>query len=1251
MPRATYGPRVKARTKRVLELLLRYANQELDLDVPLDVPCRWQDDTPDAPTLVVQTSLRAIQEIGQHLHPDAPLTKGQIRESLRRLEDFLGWLEDYRVHQRGTEAWHFALHLPAKETKAVLAAADQQWEALRSPKSDPEASAQGDKNDTESENPPHPSGLITGVPFQAPPLPLYFVERPEPCQAVKAYLLEHTPQRTGTLVVSAIQGLGGIGKSVLAAALAHDIEVQTRFCDGILWTTLGQQPDILSSLSGWIQDLGDHSYKPTTPASASAHLRTLLHDKRMLLVVDDVWDPSHADPFRVGGSDCCVLVTTREARLQGCLRYDLDVMTPEQALALLSHAIQEDLAETAIQQALELAKAVAYLPLALELAAAQIEDGATWTELLEALQQEIADLDVLDIQGFGFQSQGSKQRNLSLLASFNLSLKRLPPEQLTQFAWLGVLPEDITLTETMAATLWEMKPPQARTLLRFFKSRALLLSGSRQLDQTLGYRLHDLMHDVARHLLVSDPQVSQPGTLPGLGLTLPQAHQALLERYRRKLQQGLWHTIPSDGYIHAHLTWHLEQAERVDEIHQLLQETTPNGKNGWYQACQELGQVAGFISDIARGWRLAETHFAEAPAKSLGLQCRYALMKGSLNTLMGTIPPELIAVLVSEGIWQPAQGLAHLQQVPKPWRQVYIFKFLLPHIPDSLLTETLQIVRSIRDQRRRSEMLINLSRRMPELRAEALQRVHTIPEDFQRAISLGYVATYKPHLWPQVLNEVKGSRPERDQGSILRELVEIMPEDVLNDAWQMTTTIQDPYARAIGMAAIASLNPAFIKEALASSLETARQIKNVYRRAWSLSALATLDAALWPEAIAEIRKIEHEFAQARLIKNLAPDFPPDVVSVMIDIGRAIQDERRRVIALGALSVRKPALWPEVLADTQLIRDGDRLVKALVGLSTRVEMVGTMALTMTESIEPDYEQAMAYTALAERQPQWWPKAREATFAIQNACYRAVAFNELATEMPEIWPHALEASRSFQHAFDRAQLLSDLACKMPQLWPETIDAIGELWFERQQSQLIYRAILDVPTDVLPDLATLVEGIRDEFERLLALSALAIRMPEKRPEALNMLDGLKLQAEYPDHQAVVAMALGAFAIFEHISWAEVLTVIQGIQDENWRAQVVQNMATLFPQDLLLEVVTLIFQIQAEYYRAYALLEVLPRLDLSEQPHPQWGEMLQTLASLFREEMLELMPALADSIFALGGEAAIVEVAQAIRDVGQQW
>ncbi|NEO67891.1 MAG: hypothetical protein F6J98_49155, partial [Moorea sp. SIO4G2] len=81
---------------------------------------------------------------------------------------------------------------------------------------------------------------------QIPPLPPYYVERPEVSQRLKQILLSQETARAGTLVVSAIYGLGGIGKSTLAAALAHDKEVQSHFTDGIFWATLGQQPDILS---------------------------------------------------------------------------------------------------------------------------------------------------------------------------------------------------------------------------------------------------------------------------------------------------------------------------------------------------------------------------------------------------------------------------------------------------------------------------------------------------------------------------------------------------------------------------------------------------------------------------------------------------------------------------------------------------------------------------------------------------------------------------------------------------------------------------------------------------------------------------------------------------------------------------------------------------------------------------------------------------------------------------------------------
>lgn len=103
------------------------------------------------------------------------------------------------------------------------------------------------------------------MPFHAlPSIPRHFVPRSQPIDQVKKYLLSDEESLPGTLVLSAICGLGGIGKSVLASAIAHDSEIQERFSDGILGVTLGQDPDILSALGGWIQALHNFTYKPTT---------------------------------------------------------------------------------------------------------------------------------------------------------------------------------------------------------------------------------------------------------------------------------------------------------------------------------------------------------------------------------------------------------------------------------------------------------------------------------------------------------------------------------------------------------------------------------------------------------------------------------------------------------------------------------------------------------------------------------------------------------------------------------------------------------------------------------------------------------------------------------------------------------------------------------------------------------------------------------------------------------------------------
>ncbi len=523
--------------------------------------------------------------------------------------------------------------------------------------------------------------------FQAPPLPTYYVDRPEYTKDLKNRLLAELPD-TGSLVVSVIHGLGSVGKSILATALAYDVEVQAHYSDGILWATLGQQPDVLSLLSGWVQALGDYDFKPTSVEAATTHLRTLLHDKAILLVVDDAWETKHAQAFSVGGSRCQVLVTTREGAIAdalGASTYSLDVMEPEQAMELLTKKLERDLKDVERQPAADLAKAVGYLPLALELAVAQVVSNVSWATLLKDIQGEIARLKTFDRPGSTGSSDEASLKKLSLTASFNLSIQRLEEPDRENFTWLGVLPEDATITDKMVVTLWDLDGERdASYILEELRSKALLLPGVTLGDETRTYRLHDLLHDLARNLLTAPTKPKRRGDLPGLGLKLVDAHTRFLERYKEKTKNGQWHTLPDDGYIHQRLTWHFEKALKTEEIHELLQEETESGHNGWHEACDRLGQSANFVIDIARAWRLAEEIYKENPSKSIGLQCFYALITASLNSLAANLPNDLLIALVNKKVWTPNQGLAYALQSSNPSQKADSLTALANHLPPDL---------------------------------------------------------------------------------------------------------------------------------------------------------------------------------------------------------------------------------------------------------------------------------------------------------------------------------------------------------------------------------------------------------------------------------------------------------------------------------------------------------------------------------------------------------------------------------------
>ncbi len=85
-----------------------------------------------------------------------------------------------------------------------------------------------------------------------------------------------------------LQGMGGIGKSVLASALAHRPEVRRAFPDGVYWVTLGQEPNVADLQRGMARALGDDGLFTGVDAGQEK-LRELLGTRAALLVLDDVW--------------------------------------------------------------------------------------------------------------------------------------------------------------------------------------------------------------------------------------------------------------------------------------------------------------------------------------------------------------------------------------------------------------------------------------------------------------------------------------------------------------------------------------------------------------------------------------------------------------------------------------------------------------------------------------------------------------------------------------------------------------------------------------------------------------------------------------------------------------------------------------------------------------------------------------------------------------------------------------------------
>ncbi|MFC8277830.1 BTAD domain-containing putative transcriptional regulator [Streptomyces sp. NPDC057271] len=289
------------------------------------------------------------------------------------------------------------------------------------------------------------------------------------------------------MAVSALAGIGGVGKTTLAVHVAH--EARPHFPDGQLYVDLqgagarAAAPETV--LGAFLRALGTpDSAIPDSLDERAALYRSTLDGRRVLVLLDNARDAAQIRPLLPGTAGCAALVTSRirMVDLAGAHLVDLDVMSPEEALQLFTRIVGEERVSAEREAALDVVAACGFLPLAIRIAASRLAARRTWTVAVLAakLADERRRLDEL------------QAGDLAVKATFELGYGQLEPAQARAFRLLGLADgPDISLAA--AAAVLDLELHDAEDLLEALVDTSLLESAAPG-----RYRYHDLVRLYAR---------------------------------------------------------------------------------------------------------------------------------------------------------------------------------------------------------------------------------------------------------------------------------------------------------------------------------------------------------------------------------------------------------------------------------------------------------------------------------------------------------------------------------------------------------------------------------------------------------------------------------------------------------------------------------------------------------------------------------------------------------------------------------
>jgi DNA-binding SARP family transcriptional activator len=335
------------------------------------------------------------------------------------------------------------------------------------------------------------TGAARIVPRQLPGGVRHFAGRESELRQLDSLFSQQVP--SGTVVITAISGTGGIGKTALALHWSH--QVAARFPDGQLYVNLrGYDPSgtpltPAEALRGFLDALGVPPAEiPEAPDAAAALFRTMLADRRILILLDNAKDPDQIRPMLPASAGCLVLVTSRSeltglSVTDGASTVALGLVSRAEAEAILAARVGSDRLAADRAATSQLIDQCAQLPLALTITAARAAANPT-VPLASFAAQMSSEHDRLDALDVG-------DATTSVRAVFSWSVSQVSDQAARMFRLLGLHPGP-DFTAAAASSLAGLPAPEAQWLLAEL-ARASLIS-----EHVQGrYAFHDLLRAYA----------------------------------------------------------------------------------------------------------------------------------------------------------------------------------------------------------------------------------------------------------------------------------------------------------------------------------------------------------------------------------------------------------------------------------------------------------------------------------------------------------------------------------------------------------------------------------------------------------------------------------------------------------------------------------------------------------------------------------------------------------------------------------